>query len=232
MIDKKALHSITYGLYVISSRDEKSDKASGCIANTFQQVTSEPPRVSVALNKDNYTAQIIQESGVFAATILAQNAPMELIGLFGFRSGKDVDKFAEVLHATDEQGVPFCTEDMVARFSVTVLDTVDVGSHVIFVGDVMESERLVDAEPLTYTYYHQIKGGKTPPKASSYQADEEKDADDVPASSEARSSDEATPRTSWRCAICGYIEIAEELPDDFKCPLCGQGREVFDLGSK
>jgi flavin reductase (DIM6/NTAB) family NADH-FMN oxidoreductase RutF/rubredoxin len=223
MIDKKALYTLTYGLYIISSKDGDSGRDVGCTVDTFQQVTSAPPRVGVAVNKENYTAEIIQKSGIFAATVVAKSAPMELIGLFGFQSSRDVDKFAEVSHQRDEQGIAYVDEDVVARFSVKVINTMDVGTHLIFIGDVVESEKLSDEDPITYTYYRQVKGGKVPPAAPSYQAGGDVEAVVVESAVVAK----ATAKTAWHCTVCGHIEIAEELSDDFRCPLCKQPKDAF-----
>ena len=164
MIDQTAFFSLSYGLYVISSKD--ADRAAGCVANTFQQVTSSPMQVSVALNKGNATTGVIRSAGRFSATCLAQDAPMELIGTFGFHTSADTDKFAACTSALDGAEVPYVTEHGLARFSVSVTETIDVGSHYLFVGVVEEAEVLASGDPLTYGYYHAVKGAKTPPKAA------------------------------------------------------------------
>lgn len=221
MIDRKAFFSLSYGVYIVSAVHD--GKAAGCIVNTFNQVTSQPARVSVAVNKENVTAGVIQAAGRFEAAVLAQDAPMELIGLFGFQSSADVDKFAETPHALDAAGVPYVSEHAVAHFGARVVDTVDVGTHLLFVGEVDEAEALSDAEPLTYAYYHAVKGGKTPPKASSYTPDEPAEAAPEPELAKP-----GATRTAWKCRICGYVVEMDELPEDFTCPMCGFGREVFD----
>jgi len=219
MVDRKAFFSLSYGVYIVSAKD--GDKAAGCIVNTFNQVTSSPARVSVAVNKDNFTTGIILSSGRFEASVLAQDAPMELIGRFGFQSSKDIDKFAETVHAVDEAGVPYVTETVVAHFGARVVESVDVGTHMLIVGEVEEAEVLSDAAPMTYAYYHEVKGGKTPPKASGYVPDEpEKPVASAPAA--------AATRIAWKCKICGAVVEMDELPEDFKCPICGMGREVFE----
>jgi flavin reductase (DIM6/NTAB) family NADH-FMN oxidoreductase RutF/rubredoxin len=219
MIDTKAFRSLSYGLYIVSAQD--GDKTAGCVVNTFAQVTSTPPRVSVAINKENHTSQAIQEAGTFSVVSLAQSASMELIGLFGFQSSRDIDKFATTNSACDVHGTPFVAEQAVARFAVKVLHTLDVGTHLLFVGDVIEAEVLSPEPPLTYAHYHQVKGGKTPPKASSYEPndDAEKSATSTPAPS---------PKTAWRCRICGHIVELEELPEDFICPICKKDKTYFD----
>jgi flavin reductase (DIM6/NTAB) family NADH-FMN oxidoreductase RutF/rubredoxin len=223
MIDSKAFYSLSYGLYIVSTQD--GDKTAGCIVNTFQQVTSTPPRISVAINKDNHTSQVIQKSGTFSAVSLAQSASMELIGLFGFQSSRDIDKFVDISFECDGHGMPFVAEQVVARFAVKVYQTLDVGTHLLFVGDVIEAEVLSSEEPMSYAYYHQVKGGKTPPKASSYKANEDVEKSDPQSPS---TSPAASGTTAWRCTICGYIEKTDELPDDFVCPICKKGKEFFE----
>ncbi len=231
MIDKKAFRSLTYGMYLISSND--GDKLVGCVVNTFQQVTSEPPQVSVTINKQNATAEAIQKSGRFTASALSENATMELIGAFGFKSSRDIDKFVGIKYGMDQTGHPYVAEQMVAWFSARVIQTLDVGTHIIFVGEVEEAEVSSSEKPMSYSYYHQVKGGKTPPKAPSFEGD----SSPVGSSSESSSTDSSaatpatangTPQVAWRCTVCGYIEYMGELPDGYMCPLCGAGKEFFE----
>ncbi|HIW76960.1 MULTISPECIES: flavin reductase [Gordonibacter] len=221
MIDQTAFFSLSYGLYVISSKH--GDRAAGCIANTFQQVTSEPMQVSVALNKGNVTTEVIRSSGRFSATCLAQDAPMELIGTFGFHSSTDLDKFAACESAVNAAGLPYVAEHACAHYSARVVQEVDLGTHILFVGEVEEAEKLTSCEPMTYAYYHQVKGGKTPPKASSYLPDA-----DAAAPATSTSAEESQPKYAWRCTVCGHIEYADELPEDYTCPICGVGKDLFE----
>lgn len=218
MIDKKAFYSLSYGLYIITT--EADGFAAGCVCNTFQQVTSDPLQVSVALNKQNATTDAIRASKRFAVSVLSQDATMELIGKFGFHSSKDVDKFADFAVERDGAGVPYVAERSVARFSAHVVDELDLGTHILFIAEVDEAEALEAGDPMTYAYYHLVKGGKTPPKASSYLGADEPVAPAAGGSGETR--------IAWRCTICGHIEYVDELPDDFECPICGMGKEVFE----
>ena len=225
-IDKKAFRPMSYGLYIISAK--AGDKAAGCVVNTFQQVTSKPARVSVAINKENYTTGVILESGHFEAVVLAESAPMELIGTFGFKTSAEIDKFADVAHAFDDAGVPYVTEHVVAHIGARVIDKVDVGTHYMIVGEVECAEVLSDEQPMTYAYYHQVKGGKTPPKASSFESDDAGAAAATAAAEPAEAPKDAAPRYGWRCMICGYVVEMDELPEDFTCPMCGMGRDAFE----
>lgn len=221
MFDKKAFHSLSYGMYVIGTRFD--DKDYGCVANTFAQVTSSPLQVSVALNKENATTAAVRQAGRFTASCLSEQADMQLIGTFGFHTSTELDKFAQHASARDESGLPYVAEQCCAWFSAKVVSELDLGTHVLFVGEVQECATVADsAAPMTYAYYHQVKGGKTPPKASSYLGD------DQPAVAPAESAGADQPKVAWRCTICGHMEYVDELPDDFVCPVCGVGKEFFE----
>lgn len=223
MVDKKAFRSLSYGLYIVGAAADR--KRAGCVVNTFAQVTSAPAQVSVAINKENYTTGIIREAGCFTAVALDESVPMEMIGTFGFHSSADTDKFASWACAEDEAGMPYPTEHTAARFSARVVSELDLGTHVLFVGEVTEAEPTGTVPPMTYAYYHQVKGGKTPPKASSYEGPAETAAEPQPSAEEAAA---APKRVGWRCMLCGYIEWTDELPDDFVCPICGAGKDMFE----
>ena len=221
MFDKQAFHSLSYGMYVIGTRF--GDKDYGCVANTFAQVTSSPLQVSVALNKENATTAAVRQAGRFTASCLSEQADMQLIGTFGFHTSTELDKFAQHASARDEAGMPYVAEQCCAWFSAKVVSELDLGTHVLFVGEVQECAKIADAgSPMTYAFYHQVKGGKTPPKASSYLGDE------LPAAAPAESNGVEQPKIAWRCTICGHMEYVDELPDDFVCPVCGVGTEFFE----
>lgn len=213
-MDLTAFYKMTYGLYILSSSVQGKD--AGCIVNTVTQVTAEPPKLAVAVNKQNTTAKIIQESGVFAAVPLTQEAGMDLIGVFGFRSSETEDKFAGFHFKRDEAGVPYVTDCAAARFSAKVEQTVDLGTHLLFIGEVTEAEKLLPEEPMSYAYYHSVVKGGTPKTAPSYKGE----AEEVPVAP-------ATSGERWRCTVCGYIHEGP-LPEGFTCPLCGVGVESFE----
>lgn len=228
-MDKKAFRELSYGMYIVASASE--GRRAGCVVNTFNQVTSTPAQVSVAVNKDNATADAIRESGRFTASALGEDASMDLIARFGFRSSADTDKFAETQWEDDGFGVPLVTDSAVAGFSAHVVHTLDVGSHWLFVGEVDDARVLGDGAPMTYAYYHQVKGGKTPPKASSFTEDELQGGEAAAAAAAGTEPVAGAVGTStWRCQLCGY-EITVEgdsLPEGFECPLCGAGADMFE----
>lgn len=167
-MDLTAFFTMSYGLYVVSS--EADGLKAGCIINTATQVTAEPPRMMVAVHKDNVTADVIAKAGKFAVTAIDKTADMPYIGNFGFRSSNTFDKFEKYGEERTGNGCPYSPQHICAVFSCDLVETVDVGTHYLFIGDVVEAERVSDEEPLTYSYYHSTLKGKTPPKASSYQA--------------------------------------------------------------
>lgn len=205
-MDNKAFQKMSYGLYLISSKE--GEKAGGCVVNTLMQATSSPLQVSVTINKENYTTELIQKSGRFAGAALTQEASMELIGAFGFQSSKEKNKFEGFQTQTDEAGIPYVSEQVAACFSCKVKQTMDAGTHIIFLAEV-ENAVLIDdkTEPMTYSYYHKVKNGVTPPKASSFIPEEKK---------------------GFRCKVCGYVLQAESVPDDFVCPICKQGKDKLE----
>ena len=166
-MDATAFYKVTYGLYIVSAKFDGRD--SGCVVNTLAQVTAEPAKMSVAISKNNFTEPMIEKSGYFAAVALTQDADIRLIGNFGFKSGRDVDKFAAYPFERDENGVAYVTQSVAARFSMKLVDKLDLGTHIMLIGDVIEAEVLSNGEPLTYAYYQLIKKGTTPRNAPSYQ---------------------------------------------------------------
>jgi len=162
----KALYNLGYGLYVVCSR--KGDKFNGQIANTVIQVTSEPPAVAVCINKTNLTHEFIEESRVFTASVLSQDTPLSFIGNFGFKSGRDTDKLEGINYITGETQAPIVTDNSLAYLEVRVTQEVDVGTHTIFIGELVGADVLKEGEPMTYAYYHQVKRGTTPRTAPSY----------------------------------------------------------------
>lgn len=165
-MDIKAFFKMTYGLYIVSSRFE--DKDCGCIVNTLEQVTAEPIKMAVAISKNNLTEELIEKSGFFTAVALTQDADIKLIGHFGFKTGRNIEKFAAYPFARDENGVAYLTESVAARYSMKLIDKLDLGTHVMLIGEALEAEILSEGEPLTYAYYQQVKKGTTPKNAPSY----------------------------------------------------------------
>ena len=190
------LFNIQYGLFVITTNDEGRDN--GCISNTVAQVTAQPNRISVALNKGNLTTELIQRSRKFTASILSEAADFELFKHFGFQSGHTVDKFADFKDCRRvANGTLAITRGTNAFISADVEQAIDLGTHMLFVGLVTEMEVLADVPSATYNYYQQHIKPKPQPIGQT-----------------------AEGKTIWRCSICGYEYVGEELPEDFTCPIC------------
>ena len=203
-VDSKAMQKISYGLYVLTATED--EKLNGCIVNTLTQVTSTPNKVSVTVNKANYTHDMIKRTGKFTASIISEDADFSLFKQFGFQSGRDVDKFADFKdYAITEEGLAYITKGANSYISATVTDMVDVGTHTIFIGDVTGMKVISDYPSVTYDYYH--KNIKPQPKQVG-----------------------TTPegQVIWRCTICGYEYIGEEIPEDFICPLCKHPASDFE----
>ncbi|MBM4445275.1 MAG: High molecular weight rubredoxin [Chloroflexi bacterium] len=228
-MNTKALHQISYGMYIIGSR--KGDKINAQIANTVIQTSSEPPTISVCINKGNLTHEFIKESRVFTVSILSKDAPLNLVGQFGFKSGREVNKFEKVEYKLGQTRAPVVTEHTLAYLEAKVIKELDVETHTDFVGELVGAEVLREGEPMTYAYYHQVKRGTTPKTAPSYVPEEEK------------AKKEATVKMAkYECTACGYIYDPEKgdpdggippgtpfekLPDDWTCPQCGVGKDEF-----
>jgi flavin reductase (DIM6/NTAB) family NADH-FMN oxidoreductase RutF/rubredoxin len=231
----RAVQQICYGLYVISSK--KGDRFNGQIANTVFQVTSEPPTVAVSINRQNMTHEFIEESKVFTVSILSKETPLSFIGHFGFKSGRDVDKFKDVNIRIGTTGAPVVVDNSAGFMECRVISSTDVGTHTIYVGEVVDCEVLSGAEPMTYAYYREIKGGKSPKTAPTYVAPEKADEEAD------RAEERKEPSPSYGCKICAYVYDPtvgdpdngvkagtpfDELPDAWVCPICGAPKSEFE----
>lgn len=224
----KALYNISYGVYIITSK--VNERLNGQIANTVFQVTSEPPIIAVSINKQNLTYEFIEKSGVFGVSILSKEAPLKLIGHFGFKSGREIDKFEDISYIIGKTGVPLLKNYTVASLEAKVINTVNTVTHTIFIGKLVSAEIIDNKEPMTYGYYHEIKGGRSPKAAPTYIEENE-------------TKKKESNGGKYKCKICGYVYDPEkgdpdsnitppipfkELPDDWVCPVCGAGKEEFE----
>ncbi|MFC1932759.1 rubredoxin [Chloroflexota bacterium] len=222
----KALYKLGYGMYVVSSK--KGDKLNGQIANTVFQITSEPPTIAVSINKNNLTHEFIKESKVFAASILSQDTPLSFIGHFGFKSGRDINKLEGISYKIGHTKAPVVIENAVSYLEAKVLQEIDVGTHTIFIGEIVGADVFNEKVCMTYDYYHQVKRGTTPKTAPSYIKEEKMEVIKTP---------------KYECTVCGYIydpELGdpdsgikpgtpfEEIPDDWVCPVCGASKSEFE----
>ncbi|HUS88847.1 MAG TPA: flavin reductase [Desulfosporosinus sp.] len=226
-MNPKALHKLGYGLYVVTSR--KGDRLNGQIANTVFQVTSEPPTVAVSINRNNLTWEFIKESRVFAVSVLCQDTPLSFIGHFGFKSGRDVDKLEGINYRMSQTEAPVVIDNAVSYLEARVIKEMDIGTHTIFIGEIIDGDVLSEKVCMTYDYYHQVKRGVTPKTAPSYVEENKEEG--------------SAKMAKYKCSVCGWIydpEIGdeeggiapgtpfEELPDDWVCPVCGAAKSDFE----
>jgi flavin reductase (DIM6/NTAB) family NADH-FMN oxidoreductase RutF/rubredoxin len=228
----KALHKLGYGLYIVCSR--KGKRLNGQVANTVIQITSEPPTIAVSINKSNLTHEFIKESKVFTASVLAKDTPLAFIGHFGFKSGRDIDKLKGINYKMGETKAPVVTDHALAYLEAKVIQDLDVGTHTIFIGELLGAEVIKQGEPMTYAYYHEVKRGTTPKTAPSYIGEEEE---------KGKKKGKAVKMAKYKCTVCGYIYDPqlgdpdggikpgtpfEQIPDDWVCPVCGAAKSEFE----
>jgi len=225
MINYEALFKISYGLYIVSSGN--SDQGNGFISNTVFQVTSDPPAFAICCNKNNYTAAFLERTDAFSISVLHNGASPDLFGRFGYRSGKDLDKMQglNVIYG-ESTGVPIVLNDSIAYLECRITKSIDVGTHLMFIGDLLNSVILDNSkEPITYAYYRQVRKGVAPKNAPTY-IDKSKLVNKIP----------STNYKKYECSACGYIydeaiegKKFDELPPDWVCPSCGSPKEYFYL---
>lgn len=165
-MDESALLRFSSGLYVVSASD--GERVGACLVNTGLQVTSSPLQVCVTVNKENFTCGVIESAGHFSLAVVDETADMLFVGRFGFRTSTSFDKYAGIESARASTGDPYPAEHACAYVACKVVQTMDAGTHLTFVGEVVDAGNLSDEPPMTYAYYHDTLKGKTPPKASSY----------------------------------------------------------------
>ena len=212
LIDSKSTQKFSYGLFVLTA---KTNKDSGCIINTAIQVTSEPYKISIAVNKNNYTLGMILESKAFNISILSEKANFDIFKRFGFQSGKDVDKFDGYIAPTSSNGLKYIGSDMAnAYISCAVDTTLDLGTHTLIIANVTEAQILSDVPSATYAYYFKNIKPKPQPKVENN-------------------------GNVYTCQLCGYeYEDGKEkvpfdsLNEDWTCPLCGASKSEFKQTKK
>ncbi len=233
MINIEAFFKVSYGLYLVSSKFQ--DTKAGYVANTVFQVTSHPPKFGISCNKDNFTADIIKKSGAFAFSVLGEQASTGLIGDFGYRSDREIDKFRGVNYFIGETGSPIVTDSCVAWFDCKVTDTFDVGTHLLFIGEAIASDLVnLNINPLTYNYYREVMKGYSPKNAPTY-------VEKPLLTSEV--TNKILENELWQCQLCHYTYESEkgdpisgiepgtkfeDLPEDWTCPICGADKSMFE----
>ena len=222
MINYEALFKVSYGLYIVCAGDRK--EGNGFISNTFFQVTAEPPRFASCCNKNNFTASLIQKHGAFTVSILSKDTPADVIATFGYKTGRYIDKLKDMTLDYSQNGIPVVLNSAIAFLECRVVQTIDIDTHLMFIGELVQAELLDGAsEALTYDYYRKTKKGFAPKNAPTY-IDQSKLQQKKP---------EETSK-KFKCPACGYIydealekDRFQDLPDDWVCPACGCEKSDF-----
>lgn len=198
-MDTNVLFNIGYGLYVLTANENGKDN--GCIINTVMQVTSDPVQIAIAVNKRNFTTGMIQNTKKFNISVLSENSKFEIFKHFGYQSGRNIDKFSDFFDTKrSPNGILYITENTNSYMSAYVKQEIDLGTHILFIAQLVEAEKLSEIPTVTYNYYQ--KNIKPAPQS--------------------------TNKKGWRCKICGYIYEGENLPADYICPICKHGAIDFE----
>lgn len=203
-MDTNAMFKLSYGLFILTAKENGRDN--GCVINTAAQVTAEPNRVAICVNRAGFTHDMIERSGAFALSVISQKADFSLFTQFGFCSGRDTDKFSDYsAYARTENGLCYITEGTNAYICARVEQTIPLGTHTMFIGAVTEARVLTDCPSATYEYYFSHIKPKPQERAP-----------------------EADGKKRWRCRICGYEYVGETLPPDYVCPVCAHPASDFE----
>lgn len=232
----EAFFKLTYGLYIVSSRDGK--RINGHVSNTVFQVTAQPPQIAIATHKNNLTTEFIRKSKVFAISVLNKEVDLSFLGPWGFKSGREVNKFDQVEYKFGKSGAPIVLSKCIAWFDCELVQEIDTGTHIIFIGRVVDNDLIQPLEkPLTYDYYREVIKGVSPENSPTYLGGYEKQSSSI---------DDSTPPKSmrkYRCRVCGYVYDPEqgdpaagippgtpfeEIPENWTCPICGVTKSDFD----
>lgn len=241
----RAFHKLSYGLYIIASEFE--GKKAGYIGNTVFQVTSSPAQVAISCHKNNATIEFILKSKIFSLSVLKKESDTSIIGEFGFMSSVDIDKFKNVETTTAISGAPIVLNSSIAWLDCKVVNSVDVGSHILIIGEVLDSDVISGEEPLTYDYYREKYKMLAPKNAPTYVEKEKIENEVVPEpevkNDRVKETETKSETSVYTCSICGFQYDPEEgdptmgippgtafedLPEDYKCPICSAGKEYFN----
>lgn len=233
-MDPRVFHKVSYGLYIVGTT--KDGAYNGQIANTVFQISADPATVAISINKLNLTNEFIKASKVFSVSILPKSTPLSVIGHFGFKSGRDIDKYQSVSFKKGVTGAPVMLENTIGYLEAEVVGSIETETHTVFIGKVVEGEILSQEDPMTYAYYHQVKNGAEPPTAPTYIKEEDKN------NNKPEEKKEAGSMKKYVCSICGYVynpadgdpdsgiapgTAFEDIPSDWVCPICGVGKDMF-----
>lgn len=226
-MNSQVLRSLSYGVYAVTTMD--GERPTGCIANSTMQITSVPATLAVSINHENFTKECVEKNGKFAVCIMSESVTPSVIGTFGYNSGRDMNKFENVPYEMID-GVPVIKEAC-GYIICKVVDTFETTTHTIFLGEMIGGEVLKAEEPMTYAYYHRVIKGSSPKNAPTYIPEEKSAgaADGQAAGNELKAVPITEKPKQWVCEVCGYVYEGAEVPDDYKCPICGVGKDKFAL---
>lgn len=210
-MDSSIMYSVSYGLYIVAASADNT--LAGCTVNSVFQISADPIKIAVSLSHDNYTTACIQNTREFSVSVLTKSAPLELIGKFGFNTSREMSKFGGYNYRLLVNNLPVLTDYTSVWLHCKVENVVDIGTHALFIAEVIDGERISDEESMTYAYYRKSLKGTTPKKAPSYQEEKTSSDDD-----------------EYICEVCGYVYHGsdfENLPDDWVCPICGVKKDKF-----
>lgn len=234
-MDSKILHKMSYGLYVVGST--KEGKPNGQIANTVFQISSDPVTVAIGINKNNLTHEFITDSKVFSVSILPKSVGLDFIGHFGFHSGRENDKYEAIRFREGSTGAPILLENTLGYVEAEVIGSLDVETHTVFIGRVVNSEVMSGEEAMTYAYYQQAKRGAAPSNTSQHISDIRQ------VEKQTETTKEDNKMKKYECSVCGYVydpavgdpdsgiapgTAFEDIPDDWVCPTCGVSKDQFE----
>jgi flavin reductase (DIM6/NTAB) family NADH-FMN oxidoreductase RutF/rubredoxin len=208
LMGKNALQQLTYGIFLLSAKS--NEKKNACIINTCFQAASNPTRIAISVMNRNLTCEMIRNSRYFTRSVLDDSCTLETIRHFGYQSGKTTDKFEKIRFSEDENGVPYLDWQICAVLSCRVVESVDLGSHTLFIAEVLHSKGIGENQPLTYFEYQNRV------KAASSKTSEKKEVE------------KPKKIIGWKCKVCQYVYEGEKLPESYLCPLCGHGPEDFE----
>ncbi|MDE7163938.1 MAG: flavin reductase [Clostridiales bacterium] len=209
-MNNNILTKLSYGVYIVTTWVD--GRPTGCVANSIMQVTAEPATFAVSINRDNFTNACIKDIGKFAISVLAESSDPKLIGTFGFKSGRDIDKFEGVDYSVQSR-LPVLN-DGCGYIVCDVIDSMETETHTVFLGKMTACDMFGSKTPMTYDYYHKVIKGGAPKTAPTYM--------------EGASGEPQSSGKKYRCTICGYVYEGDEVPDDYLCPICGVGKDLFE----
>jgi flavin reductase (DIM6/NTAB) family NADH-FMN oxidoreductase RutF/rubredoxin len=238
----EAFFKLTYGLYILTSRD--GDKLNGHISNTVFQITADPPRMAVATHKNNLTTEYIKKSRVFAVSAIQQDVTLDFIGPWGFKSGRDINKFDKVNYKIGKTGAPIVLDKVIAWYECEVEEVHEIGTHVLFIGRVVDLDVTGNpSPPLTYDHYrYQIKGISPENSPTYIPKGKEDEKQKATVKETPKDSSVAKDLRKYRCTVCGHVydpaegdppagitpgTAFEDIPDDWTCPICGVTKDDF-----